>query len=256
LPVTGVIVAVVVTTALDASGRTAFSALPLLPLTGALWCVERVSRRDVGLVWGRARDYGLAALYPALVLGSVFLIAVVFGGAHADAASWGKAATRFAIVAVGTFIGALLTEEAFFRGWLWASLRRRGLGPGKVLLWTSAAFALWHLSYATLAEGYTLPPLGVLVFILNAAVLGAIWGCMRSMSGSIVVSSVSHALWNGGAYAFFGEGPTAGVLGLPNTIVFGPEIGIVGLAANVLFLAAIHRASGNFLRTPVSPRDP
>lgn len=56
-----------------------------------------------------------------------------------------------------------------------------------------------------------------------------------------MVSTVTHALWNGGAYAFFGEGPKAGYLGLPNTIVFGPEIGIVGLAANVLFLAVMAR---------------
>lgn len=123
-----------------------------------------------------------------------------------------------------------------------------------MLFATSAAFALWHLSYATLATGYVLPSLGVVIFILNAAIIGAIWGSMRSMSGSIVVSSVSHALWNGGAYAFFGEGPKAGALGLPNTIVFGPEIGIVGLGANALFLAALYirarrSAAGRYTRT-------
>jgi hypothetical protein len=60
------------------------------------------------------------------------------------------------------------------------------------------------------------------------------------MSGSIVVSSVSHALWNGAAYAFYGEGPKSGPLGLPNTIVFGPEIGMVGLAANVVFFVGLY----------------
>lgn len=240
LPIAGVVVAIGVTTSLDASGLTVFSALPLLPLTAALWLVERLSRRDLGLAWGRALDYALAALYPALVLGSIVLIAVAFGGAHADAAGLQKAATQFGLIAVATVIGALLTEEAFFRGWLWGSLQRRGVSARNVLIVTSAAFALWHLSYATLANGYTLPPLGVVVFICNAALIGAVWGYMRSLSGSIVVSSVSHALWNGGAYALFGEGPKAGALGLPNTIVFGPEIGIVGLTANALFLAGLY----------------
>lgn len=49
LPVAGVAVAVGVTASLDASGLTVFSALPLLPLTAALWFVERLARRDIGL---------------------------------------------------------------------------------------------------------------------------------------------------------------------------------------------------------------
>jgi len=47
---------------------------------------------------------------------------------------------------------------------------------------------------------------------VNAAVMGAIWGLMRLLSGSIVVSSLSHALWNGAAHVLFGEGPKAGMI--------------------------------------------
>jgi membrane protease YdiL (CAAX protease family) len=240
VPILGVLVAIAITATLDANGLTVFSALPLIPLLAIFWSLERLPRRDVGLVWGRARDYGLALVYPTVVIAVVTLIAIGAGGAYIDGTHWNKAVLNFVVIALATVIGALLTEEGFFRGWLWASFRKRGMSTGMVLICTSVAFALWHLSYATLAKGYTLPPLQVALFILNAAVIGAIWGMMRSISGSIVVSSVSHGLWNGAAYAFFGEGPKSGPLGLPNTIVFGPEIGVIGLAANVLFFFALY----------------
>lgn len=251
IPISGVLVAIGITATLDANGLTVFSALPLLPILAIYWTLERLPRRAVGLVWGRAQDYALAALYPAVVLCVVTLIAVGFGGTHIESVHWQKAASNFAAITLGTVLGALLTEEGFFRGWLWASLRKLGLSTAIVLICTSVAFALWHLSYATLAKGYILPPAQVVLFIVNAAVIGAIWGLMRSISGSIVVSSVSHALWNGAAYALFGEGPKSGALGLPNTIVFGPEIGVIGLVANVCFLAGLYAWT---LRTRQSER--
>jgi uncharacterized protein len=239
MPVLGVLVAIGITATMDANGLTAFSALPLLPLLVIYWILERLPRRAVGFVLGRPQDYLLAALYPIAVLAIVTLIAIGAGGAHIEDTHWQKAALNFALIALSTVIAALLTEEGFFRGWLWASLRKRGASTAIVLLCTSVAFALWHLSYATLAKGYILPPVQVVLFIGNAAIIGAIWGLMRSISGSIVVSSVSHALWNGGAYVLFGEGPKSGPLGLPNTIIFGPEIGVIGLTANLLFLVAL-----------------
>ena len=240
IPVCGVLVAIGITTALDAHGLTAFSALPLLPLFVLFALAERLPVPTIGFVLGRARDYAIAAAYPAIVLGVVGILGFIAGGAHLDRAHIQKAALDFVIIAIATAIVALVTEEGFFRGWLWASLNKRGASTGVALTSTSVAFAAWHLSYATLAKGYTLPLLQVGIFIANAAVIGAIWGLMRAMSASIVVSSVSHALWNGAAYAFFGEGPKSGPLGLPNTIVWGPEVGIAGLGANVLFLAALY----------------
>jgi membrane protease YdiL (CAAX protease family) len=235
-----VFIAIGITATLDAHGLTAFSALPLLPLLALFAFVERLPLRTLGFVWGRARGYALAVAYPVIVIGIVSIAAFLAGGAHLDRAHIQKAALDFIMIAVATAIVAPLTEEGFFRGWLWASLSKRGAGTSAMLISTSLAFALWHVSYATLAKGYTLPPLQVIVFIANAAVIGAIWGLMRAVSGSIVVSSVSHALWNGAAYAFFGEGPKSGPLGLPNTIIWGPEIGVVGLTANVVCFAALY----------------
>ena len=235
-PIVGVVGAIAITATMDANGLTDFSALPLLPLLGIFWFLERLPLRAVGFAWGRPRDYALASLYPALVIGVVSLISLA--GPQGDH-HWPKAGLVFAEMVLGTIVGALLTEEGFFRGWLWASLRARGLGVGAVLACTSIAFALWHISYVTLAHGFTLPPLQAALFVVNAALMGAIWGALREISGSILVSSVSHAVWNGGAYALFGEGPKAGAGGLANTIIFGPEIGVVGLLANAAFLCVL-----------------
>ena len=142
-------------------------------------------------------------------------------------------------MAGATIPAALLTEEGFFRGWLVASLRRIGLGAGWVLAVSSLAFALWHVSAVTLHTGFDLPAAQIPVFLGNAAVVGAIWGAMRLRSGSIVVASVCHGLWNGGAYVLFGYGAKIGSLGIPHPEVYGPESGYFGLLLNIVFLVPL-----------------
>jgi hypothetical protein len=89
--------------------------------------------------------------------------------------------------------------------------------------------------------------------MINAAVIGAIFGLLRWMSGSVIVASVSHGVWNGGAYALFGFGIKTGALGIKNTAMYGPEIGLIGLALNVMFVVAlwalVRRAWGRSART-------
>jgi len=231
--VPAVILAIAVTTWMDASGLTAFSALPLLPIAGLLWYVTGSSRRAVGLMLGASRYHALAVAYPLVVLGMCALIslgAADVGAAHFDAR---KALANVALGAVATTIVAMLTEEGFFRGALWASRRRRPL------LFTSIAFALWHVSAVTLPTGFDLPVAQIPVFLVNAAVMGAIWGVLRDISGSLVVSSVSHGVWNGLAYALFGYGTKGGALGIRHTAIYGPEVGLVGLALNALVLLAV-----------------
>jgi CAAX protease family protein len=69
--------------------------------------------------------------------------------------------------------------------------------------------------------------------------MGVIWGLLRLMSGSIVVSSVSHSVWNAIAYALFGEGPKIGLLGVTQTGLYGAEVGVIGLALNCIFALAL-----------------
>ena len=249
-PVLGVLLAIAVTTTMDASGLSAFSALPLFPLMGVFWYIERLSRQSMGFVWGRWRHYGLAALYPVLVLGTVTLVSSLAGAVDLSHTNWRKAAINLALVAVSTFLVVILTEEGFFRGWLWASLERTGRKPATALLWSSIAFALWHLSAVSLKTGFDLPAAQIPVFMVNAAVMGLIWGLLRRISGSVIVVSLSHGLWNGGAYVLFGFGTRVGALGIKDTPLFGPEVGFLGLALNIVFAAALWRWAGARSQAP------
>ena len=95
------------------------------------------------------------------------------------------------------------------------------------------------MSALTLPSGYKPPAAQVPLTLVNAAVIGAIWGLMRQISGSVIVSSLSHGVWNGMVYVLFGFGTKVGALGIVNTALYGPEIGILGLALNVVFLVVL-----------------
>ena len=136
---------------------------------------------------------------------------------------------------ISTALVAIITEEGFFRGWLWGSLRRRRVSESHVLIYTSIAFSVWHISAVTLATDYRPASSQLPVFFINAAMIGIVWGMLRWMSGSIIVTSCSHGLWNGIAYVFFGFGTKTGALGVRNTALFGPEIGVLGLVSNAVF---------------------
>ena len=240
-PVLGVLLAIAITTAMDATGLTAFSALPLCPLLVLFWYLGRFSRTQMGFVWGQWKHYALATLHPIIVIGIIVLSAAVAGAIDISKTEWPKVWLNFALVSSSTFLIVAITEEGFFRGWLWGSLVRAGQNPRGVLIYSSIAFALWHLSPVLLDTGFNPPPAQIPVFILNAAVLGAIWGLLRGISGSVLVASLAHGLWNGGAYVLFGFGTRTGALGIENTALYGPEIGMLGLGLNVLFAAALWR---------------
>lgn len=235
--VPGVLAAIAITTAMDANGLSEFSALPLFPLMALFWYLERLSLQDMGFRWGKWNHYGLAVLYPVAILGATALVSFTAGVIDVSQTDWDKALRNLALVSVMTVLVAILTEEGFFRGWLFGSLQRAAAKPGQVLLWSSIAFAAWHLSAVALDTGFDLPARQIPVYLVNAAVVGAVWGMLRLISGSVIVASVSHGIWNGGAYVFFGYGTKAGALGIANTAVYGPEVGVVGLALNIIFAA-------------------
>lgn len=234
-PIAGVALAIGITTTMDATGLTMFSALPLFPLLGLFWWLQRFTHQEIGLVWGRRWHYGLAILYPLVVLGLAVLIAHLAGATGEFEGDWQKLGKNLLIATVMGTVMLVLTEEGFFRGWLWASLRRAGPGPTATLVWSSIAFTAWHWTWAILDSGLGLPAVQVPVYLTNAAVMGLVWGMLRLISGSIVVASLSHAVWNGIAYALFGAGPIEGALGIERTLLFDAEVGLVGLALNLTF---------------------
>jgi membrane protease YdiL (CAAX protease family) len=240
-PLLGVLAAIAVTTAMDAAGLSAFSALALFPLLLLFAFLERFSRRDMGFTPGDGRSYLVAAAYPVAVLGALAVLAALAGAVDTSQADWGRALRNLAVVSVSTFLVAIVTEEGFFRGWLFASLDRAGAGEARILLWSSVAFSLWHVSAVLLPTDFAPAPAQVPVYLVNAAVIGVVWGLMRRASGSVLVSSLSHGLWNGGAYVLFGFGKKAGTLGIRDTALFGPEVGVLGLALNVALAALLWR---------------
>ena len=81
------------------------------------------------------------------------------------------------------------------------------------------------------------------MFLVNAAVLGAILGLLRWISGSVIVASVSHGVWNGLAHSLFEFGSRVGALGGRNAALFRPEVGTLGLALNAVFFGVLWRLS-------------
>lgn len=238
----GASAAILVTAAMDANGLAAFSALPLIPLTAICWYLQRLSRSEMGLTWGPVRAYGWAVAYPVIVLGITALAALAAGAVDTSDTDWNKTLVNVGLMSTIGIVLGLITEEGFFRGWLWAALKRAGQSDLQVLLWTSLAFTAWHISAITLDAGFGVPATEVPVYLVNATLLGLIWGMLRMLSGSIVVASVSHALWNGLDYPLFGFGEKVGALGIEQTHIFGPEVGLLGIVLNLSFAAVLYRA--------------
>lgn len=240
-PVAGVAVAIAITTTMDATGYAMFSALPLLPLAALFWYLQGFSRGDIGLRWGAARDYAWALAYPATVLGTMALLAWAAGAVNTSATDWHKTFTNVGLMSSTGIIMVLLTEEGFFRGWLWASLKRAGRSDAFVLVWSSLAFTIWHISAISLDTGFDVPAPEIPVYLVNATLLGMVWGILRMVSGSVVVAAVCHAVWNSIDYPLYGFGEKIGALGIRQTHLFGPEVGLMGIVLNALFVLFIWR---------------
>jgi membrane protease YdiL (CAAX protease family) len=237
--VSGVLLAVSITTAMDATGYAMFSALPLIALFAIFWSLQKFNRDDIGWVWGAAKYYGVAVGYPIVVLGAIVVLAYVFGAVDTSDANWKIALVNMALGSSIGVVMVVITEEGFFRGWLWASLRRLGLADVQVLLATSVIFTLWHVSAVSLDTGFNIPAREIPIYLTNATLLGVIFGLLRLASGSIVVASVCHAVWNAIAYALFGFGENVGELGIEATHIFGPEVGLVGIVFNLAVTVAL-----------------
>jgi len=233
----GVVLAIGVNAGMDAAGMSGLSFASLLPLALALWGIQRLSRQAMGIAFGRWVCYALAVLHPVLVIGVMAVVCLAAGVIDATKVDWLQAGNEVLKNAALGIPLAVLTEEAFFRGWLFGSLRKAGLDELETVIWTAVAFSLWHIPAFVMSTEDAVPLAQLPVFLVNAVVIGGIWAMMRLISGSIVVSSVSHAIWNAAVYVLFGFGTTVGALGVNQTALYGPESGVLGLALN-LFVAA------------------
>ena len=193
LPIIGVLIAIAATTTMDATGLSVFSAFALLPLMLLFWYLESLSRSEMGFKWGRPADFALALLYPVVVIGLIVIAATFAGAVDISKTNWQKALLNLVILTISTALVAIITEEGFFRGWLWGSLRRRRISEAQVLIYTSIAFSAWHISAVTLDTDYRPATSQILIFLINAAVIGIVWGSCgghRAQSSSPVAVMV------------------------------------------------------------------
>lgn len=235
----GILAAIVTNTIANTFDLPSVGAFLLFPVIGVFWYLTRYARKEMGLALGTLRYYGLGLLHPVLVLGLIALIAWLTGAVDIQNPNWSKVAMSFAVTALVSVLVAIVTEEGFFRGWLWAALQSGGLKQWGVVLVTGIAFGVWHLPFALLASGYDPLSAEVPLFITNASVIGIAWGLLRLGSGSIIVPAVTHGVWNSAVYMLFNFGAEPGALGIHNTSIFGPEAGWLGLVLNLGYAAGL-----------------
>ena len=164
-------------------------------------------------------------------------IAWLAGAVNVAETDWNKTFTNVGLMSSTGVIMVLITEEGFFRGWLWASLKRTGRSNTHALVWSTLAFTAWHIPPISLDTGFDVPAAEIPIYLINATLLGTIWGILRMVSGSVVVPAV----WNGIDYPLFGFGEKIGALGIGQTHLFGPEVGLIGILLNTAFLLWIWR---------------
>jgi hypothetical protein len=239
LPVVAVVVAIVVNAVMDGIGLSSISFASLFPLTLIFWGIQRLPRKSMGIALGKLPHYGMALLHPILIVGAIAIIAMLSGVFDTSQTNWLTARSDFLSMVVMSIVLGMLTEEGFFRGWLYGSLQSAGLSEFQVVLWTAIAFSLWHIPAVSMNTEDALPLAQIPVLLINGVIIGVIWGMLRSISGSILVTSVCHAVWNACVYVFFGFGTTIGALGIRPAAVYGPESGFWGLGLNLVLVTML-----------------
>jgi membrane protease YdiL (CAAX protease family) len=221
------------------TGMSALYNLWLAVMMIGLWVAQRLTKREVGIAVGDLGSYAIAVGYVAGIIGCVALGA--WASQLIDLKDYAAATVfrRLSLNFLVTFALALITEEGFFRGALWGSCERAGFSPVSTIIWTSVAFGLWHVAVPLIDPDFAQPLSKVPQYAIGSAVFGVAMGLLRLRSGSMVVPSFCHALWNASAYTFFGTGEKRGQLGIADPTIWDPERGYAGLLLAVLAAALI-----------------
>ena len=249
-PLIACFIAILITAIMDFTGLIAFSAFPLMLISLGFWGLLELSKEELGLKLGAGIHYVFALLYPFLVISAAVLISYMFAGFQLEAINPKKEIYQLLLqLAVGPLI-VLLTEEGFFRGVLWGAFRKAGMSSTHTLYITSFLFTLWHVSAVSAESSYGLPLAQIPVYLINATLIGLIWGLLRMQSSSVLVPSISHAVWNTFAYTLFSFGTNTGMLGIENTQLLGPEVGVLGILLNGLFFIWLWRKTKVYRTKP------
>ncbi len=221
------------------TGESNFYALSLVPLLVVVWLLTRLSKDEMGIQLGNLRAYAIAFFYPVMVMGVTGLICWMSDSIQASHISVVAVCEQVIVLFLLSFIIGLATEEGFFRGWLWGALERCAYNPLLIVVWTSGVFSLWHFAVPFIVPDLEFPLIIVPVYLVNCFLIGIIWGLLRLTSGSIAVTSLSHAVWNALTYTLYGYGSETGVLDISFYQIFDPERGVLGLLLNFIFVVIL-----------------
>jgi membrane protease YdiL (CAAX protease family) len=145
---------------------------------------------------------GIAAGVLLAALPVAFILVIPFWTDAIQLDDLSQRSADYLAMRVGVFVpvGTAFFEEGAFRGVLYGLVARR-LGDRGALLWTSAAFALWHIVISSrtvmesgLAESVPLVALGVILSLGGTFVGGLAFAYLRWRTGSIVAPFFVHWL--------------------------------------------------------------
>lgn len=239
--IVGTAIALLLSPALElVTGSEALYPAVALGLVVWFWLASGTTPREAGFTRGE-RGARAAVLYPLLVVAGAVVLATATGSAWPADTSPGTLALQVGTMTVVTALGTLLTEDGFFRGWLWGTLERAGREPEEVLLWTAASAALWHLPLTLIEPSLRLAPAALAVHLLDLWLLGLCWGLLRLASGSVLVVALSHGVWAGLVYTLFGFGSAPGALGIADSLRVDPERGWAGVALHAAAFLVLRR---------------
>ena len=223
---------------------------------------------DFGLHLDRswAADFGFGAALGAALMTGIFLVELAAGWARVTGTlrTSGSASLWVALAgAVVLFVAVSVGEELLLRGYLLTNLAEgfRGLGPTVAVvvatLLSSGVFGLLHAGN----------PNATVVSTTNVALAGVVLAAGYVLTGELGIPMGFHLTWNffqGPVYGFPVSGTSPGVAVVavaergPDRWTggaFGPEAGLLGVAALAVGLVAIaawvrHR-SGEVVLSPV-----
>ena len=99
---------------------TGFEPLDVIVLVASLfvfWALTRLSKREMGIRWGKRRFHVVAAVYPIVTMAIVTGVAVISGNGSLGGVFTAKVLGRLAFMFGVTLAGALITEEGFLSRW-------------------------------------------------------------------------------------------------------------------------------------------
>lgn len=226
---------------LVATGQSVLYNVWLAVMMIGLWAAQRFSRREIGFIVGDRSSYLASVGYVVIIIGCVTLGAWAAQLIDLTNFSTTTVLRRLSLNFLITFVLTLLTEDGFFRGALWASCERQGFSPTKTIVWTSLAFGLWHFAVPLLDPDFEQPLGKVPQYVLGSTAFGVAMALLRLRSGSVIVPSACHALWNAAAYTFYGAGSKVGQLGVSDTTIWDPERGYAGLVLTLMAVVVLWR---------------